>query len=144
LNSPAHRPDIDKKFRKLDNVQLDTDLFEKAFSQEHITEVVDALDDTQCHPCIAHDLKLILFNTIRKSLIQSTAFQRMIGLFRLFSNSPDAMASLTETVGQLFVPIEQTEWSSWICALEYYCQHRHLLAQVSFSIVYVYYVSAFR
>ncbi|KAI6183735.1 Zinc finger BED domain-containing protein 4-like protein [Aphelenchoides bicaudatus] len=131
LSPPVHNLTSKQKYKPLKAVCLNTDLFEKASFHEHINEVVEDLDDAQCHPCISHDLKLILFNIVRETLVKSAEFQRMISLFQLFQSSTDAMASLSETVGQLFIPIEQTEWSSWISAVEYYCQHKHLLAQIA-------------
>lgn len=114
--------------QKLEPIQLETFFFDK--DSNEIDEFVNLLNDDQCHPCISHDLKLVLFNTIKESLIKSAEFQRMLGLFDKFQNSHTAMTDLLSMIGQVFVQINKHEWSSWISALEYYMQHRHLMAQV--------------
>lgn len=130
-NSPIEtKPNVKKERQLLESVHLDTQMFEKDSNEENIDAIVRSLNDEQCHPCISHDLKLILFNTIKGSLINAKEFQRMLGLFARFQGSQAAMTDLISLTGQAFIPIQQNEWSSWIAALEYYLQHRHLLAQV--------------
>lgn len=124
------KPNISNKPEPLERVQLNVEQFENDSTEEYLNEIVKSLNDEQCHRCISHDLKLVLFNTIKETLVKTTEFQRMIGLFYKFQKSKSAISDLISLTGQAFTPIRSSEWSSWISALEYYHQHHNLMAQV--------------
>jgi len=73
------------------------------------------------YSCAAHSLQLCLFYGIKKSLLVSTAFSKLLKLQNSFSHSVAAREEL-KSKGKLYKKFVSTRWACWIDVVKRYLE----------------------
>ncbi|KAI6197252.1 hypothetical protein M3Y94_01202500 [Aphelenchoides besseyi] len=95
-------------------------------------ECQEKKNDVGAQPlCVACELKTLFVRVIKRTLLKSSTYKRLLGLFEMFQSSPQSLASLTSSVQAPFVRPVKNKWTSWVSVLEFYVQHHNLMGQIA-------------